>query len=179
MRVADDPEDPDNRLLKHGIINVHGEIDRHVAERVVTRLLQVGGSASDVVLHIDSIGGSIIDSYVIIETMRRCRCRIETICTDNASGTALLILANGYRGRRRASRFASMRFARFQIDNAHAPDAAGQQMRMSRKIAEEFAALSGKSAEFFSQAMVDERELDPDEAVGWGLIDEVVGPPGE
>ncbi len=175
MQVLDDPEDPDDRLLESGIVNLHGEIDNHIAQRVITRMLHVfQNSQVDITLAIDSSGGSIIDGFAIFDIMRLCRPREATVCTGQAAGIALLLLTAGCIGKRRAISTSSLQLVPIHGERHYSAATMHQLERMRKNIVANFVDRSSFTAEMIRKSMDSWRDFSPEEAVVGGFIDGII-----
>ena len=180
-----------SRLLNDRIGFLGEPIDDHVANSVVAQLLHLESAdpEKDISLYINSPGGSVSAGLAIYDTMQFVKCDVSTICLGMAASMAVPLLAGGAKGKR------------FILPNAqvmiHQPmggtgDGHTQQtdiqimadeIRKTRERLERIIAKHcGKS---FEEVHVDcERDnwLDADEALAYGLVDEIIqhhGPKSE
>lgn len=180
-----------SRLLNDRIVFLGEPIDDHVANSVVAQLLHLESAdpEKDISLYINSPGGSVSAGLAIYDTMQFVKCDVSTICLGMAASMAVPLLAGGAEGKR------------FILPNAqvmiHQPmggtgDGHTQQtdiqimadeIRKTRERLERIIAKHcGKS---FEEVHVDcERDnwLDADEALAYGLVDEIIqhhGPKSE
>ncbi len=93
-----------SRLLKDRIIFLGGEIDDDTANLVVAQLLflEVDDPTRDIMLYINSPGGSITAGMAIYDTMNYVKPDVSTICVGMAASMGAFLLAAGAQGKRKA-----------------------------------------------------------------------------
>jgi len=91
-----------SRLLKERIIFVGGVIDDSLSCSIVAQLLflEKEDPKKDVVMYINSPGGSIDAGLAIIDTMNYIKCDVSTIAVGLAASMGAMILAMGKKGKR-------------------------------------------------------------------------------
>lgn len=171
-----------SRLLKDRIIFLGTPIDDSVANAVVAQLLFLEGEDPDkeIVLYLNSPGGIITSGMAIYDTMQHVRCPVATVCLGQAASMGAVLLAGGTKGRRRA-----LPHSRVMI---HQPlgGASGQATDIeihAHQILAQRERLNGILAHHCSRDIVRVREdterdyfMSADEALAYGLIDEVIQP---
>lgn len=92
-----------SRLLKDRIIFLGEEIHSMSANLVVAQLLflEAEDPDKDIMLYINSPGGSISAGMAILDTMRYIKCDVTTICVGMAASMAAVLLAAGAKGKRK------------------------------------------------------------------------------
>lgn len=93
-----------SRLLKDRIIFLGDEIDDSTANLVVAQMLflEMEDPDKDIMLYINSPGGSITAGMAIYDTMRYLKCEVATVCVGMAASMAAFLLAAGAKGKRKA-----------------------------------------------------------------------------
>jgi ATP-dependent Clp protease protease subunit len=88
-----------SEMLKHRIVRLDGDVDTVSAAIIISsiRFLEKQNPRKPIQLLINSMGGSVVDGFAIIDTMRNCLCRIDTYVYGEASSIASAILAAGDR----------------------------------------------------------------------------------
>jgi len=91
-----------SRLLKDGIIFVGTPIDDGVANLVIAQLLflEAEDPDRDILLYINSPGGSITAGLAIYDTMQFIRSPVQTYCIGQAASMAAVLLSAGAPGKR-------------------------------------------------------------------------------
>lgn len=84
------------------VIFLNGEITDETAMMVVSELLQLEAISheEDIVMYINSPGGSVSAGFAIYDTMRYVSCDVSTICVGMAASMASVLLAAGTKGKR-------------------------------------------------------------------------------
>lgn len=93
-----------SRLLKDRIVFLGTPINDEVANIIVAQLLYLESDEPDreIMLYINSPGGSVNAGLAIYDTMRHIRCPVATICLGQAASMAAVLLSSGQSGRRMA-----------------------------------------------------------------------------
>ena len=132
----------------------------------------------DIMIYINSPGGSFTALTAIYDTMQFVRPDVSTICLGQAASAAAVILAGGAKGKRYA-----LEHSRILI---HQPSSEGggqasdieiqakEIMRMKSLLEELMARHSNKSADQISIDVDRDKILTAAEAVEYGLIDQVL-----
>lgn len=169
-----------SRLLEERIIFVTGPIETQMANLIVGQLLFLEHKApnKDIQLYINSPGGEVTAGLAIYDTMNYIKSDVSTICVGMAASMAAVLLASGTKGKR------------FALPNAdvmiHQPSGGAQGMASdieitAKKIIETKKQLNRILAEATGQSLkVIERDTDRDrwlnaeEAMKYGLVDQVI-----
>ena len=172
--------DVNSRLLKDRIIMIGKPVDDEMANAVVAQLLYLANEnpSADITMYVNSPGGSISSGMAIFDTMQFIPCDVATVCFGMAASMGAFLLGAGTKGKRRA-----LPNARIMI---HQPlgGARGQAADIeiqAKEILFVRAQINAYISEFTGQP-VDKVEEDcdrdffltPEQAVDYGLIDEVV-----
>lgn len=93
-----------SRLLKDRIIFLGGPIDDSVANTVIAQLifLEFQDPKKDILIYINSPGGSVAGTLAMYDTMQYVKPDITTVCVGMAASGAAVILAGGTKGKRLA-----------------------------------------------------------------------------
>jgi ATP-dependent Clp protease protease subunit len=91
-----------SRLLRERIIFLGFPVDDHTASLVIAQLLflESEDADKDVMLYINSPGGSVSAGLAIYDTMQYIKPSIATICTGMAASMGAVLLAGGSSGKR-------------------------------------------------------------------------------
>lgn len=91
-----------SRLLKDGIIFLGSALDDAVANLVIAQMLflEAEDPARDILLYINSPGGSISAGLAIYDTMQFIKPDVQTYCIGQAASMAAVLLAAGTKDKR-------------------------------------------------------------------------------
>ncbi|MEZ0485338.1 ClpP family protease [Fibrella aquatica] len=169
-----------SRLMADRIIFMGMGVDDNIANIIVAQLLflESADPKKDILMYINSPGGSVYAGLGIYDTMQYVRPDVATVCTSLAASMGAVLLAGGAAGKRSA-----LPHARVMI---HQPSggAQGQSVdieitaREIVKLREELYQIladhSGKSFEQIEKDSDRDKWLRAEEAKEYGLIDEVL-----
>ena len=168
-----------SRLLKERIIFLGAAVEDDVANLVIAQLLFLDAEdpEKEIFLYINSPGGVITAGLAIYDTMQYVRAPVSTICTGIAMSMGAVLLAAGAPGRRFA-----LPHSRIMIHQGsggfrgNTPDVFIQVKEMEqlvRTTQELLAAHTGQSMEKIVKDTDRDLFLSPEDAVTYGIIDEV------
>ena len=91
-----------SRLLEERIIFIADEISDDLSSIVMAQmlLLESEDPKKDIMLYINSPGGSISAGMAIYDTMQYIKCDVQTICMGMAASMGAFLLAGGTKGKR-------------------------------------------------------------------------------
>jgi len=172
--------DPYTKLFEERIIFLGQPIDDTVANDVMAQLLTLESMDPDrdIMIYINSPGGSFTALTAIYDTMQFVRPDVMTICLGQAASAAAVLLAGGAKGKRFA-----LEHSRILI---HQPSSEGggqasdieiqarEIMRMRTLLEELIARHSTRSPEQIAVDIERDKILTAAEAVEYGLIDQVL-----
>jgi ATP-dependent Clp protease protease subunit len=171
---------PYNKLFEERIIFLGVQIDDASANDVMAQLLCLESMDPDrdILLYINSPGGSFTALTAIYDTMQYVRPDIQTVCMGQAASAAAVLLAAGTPGKRLA-----LPNARILIHQPYSEGGgqgsdieiqAREILRMRTQLEEMLARHSGKSAEAVRKDIERDKILTAEEAKTYGLIDQVL-----
>ena len=169
-----------SRLLRERIIFLGTAIDDMVANLVVAQLLLLDSEnpEKDIMLYINSPGGSVTAGLAIYDTMQHIRADVSTICLGQAASMGAFLLSSGTKGKRMA-----LPHSRVLI---HQPlgGAQGQAtdieiqaqeiLRLKKTLNETLAANTGQSLKKIEKDTDRDYIMTPQEALEYGMIDKVI-----
>jgi len=93
-----------SRLLEDRIIFLTGEINDQTADLIVAQLIYLEGKDpdKDIMMYINSPGGSVSAGLAIYDTMNYITCDVCTTCVGICASMAAVILSSGAKGKRYA-----------------------------------------------------------------------------
>lgn len=91
-----------SRLLEDRIIFVNGEINDQTANLIIAQLIYLEGKDpdKDIMMYINSPGGSVVAGLAIYDTMNYIKCDVCTICVGMAASMGAILLSSGAKGKR-------------------------------------------------------------------------------
>jgi ATP-dependent Clp protease protease subunit len=171
-----------SRLLKERIIFLPTYIEDEIANLVIAQMLflEAEDPDKDISLYINSPGGSSYAGMAIYDAMQYVRPDVQTICTGMGMSAAAMILSGGAPGKRFALPNAKVMIHQgsggFRGSPADIQIAAKEILEMTGRMAEIISRHSGQPVEQVMKDIDRDRLMKPDEAVAYGLVDEVIKP---
>ncbi len=172
-----------SRLLNDRIIMLSDPIDDAVASVVVAQLLYLESQdpEKDIDLYINSPGGSITAGMAIYDTMQYIKCDVSTICIGMAASMGAFLLSSGAKGKRFALPNAEIMIHQPLIGggglSGQCTDIKIQSDHLVRtrdKMNKILAENTGKSIEQIAQDTERDNYLTANEAMEYGLVDQVI-----
>jgi ATP-dependent Clp protease protease subunit len=170
-----------SRLLKDSIIFIGTPIDDGIANLVIAQLLflEAEDPDRDIMLYINSPGGSITAGMAIYDTMQFIKPDVQTICIGQAASMAAVLLAAGKKGKRFALPNSRVLIHQplmhglggqaSEID-IHAKDI----MRMKARMNQILANHTGQPVDKVDRDTDRDYILQANDAVEYGLVDQVI-----
>lgn len=175
-----------SRLLKDRIIFLGTPVDDQVANVVMAQLLHLDSEdpEQDIHLYINSPGGSIPGMLAMYDTMQFVSADVATTALGMAASAGAFLLAAGAKGKRSALPNTRILLHQPAVQGlgGQASDVeihAKELIHTKRRINEILAECTGQPYEKIENDTDRDYMLGPQEAVEYGVIDQVVGRPGE
>lgn len=171
-----------NRLTRERIIFMGSEIDDELANQIIGVLLYLDNENSNqpIYLYINCPGGSVISGLAIYDTIQHIRSEVVTVNLGLAASMASFLLCAGSRGRRyalphsRVMIHQPMGGAQGQAEDIRVE--ASQIMRIRNNIVKLYSVMTGQTTEQVTLDLDRDNFLSAEEALKYGLIDEIVQP---
>lgn len=169
-----------SRLLKDRIVFLGGAVTDDLANLVTAQLLFLESEDPDreINMYINSPGGSVTAGLAIYDTMEFVRPPVSTLCVGQAASMGAVLLAAGAKGRRYA--LPHSRILIHQLSGGfegqaadieiHAREAIRQREVMNQILAKH----SGQAIERVGKDTDRDNFMSAQQAVAYGLIDEVI-----
>ena len=169
-----------SRLLKERIIFLTGPIDDNIASLICAQLLflESENPKKEISFYINSPGGIVWSGLAIYDTMQYISSEIMTICIGQAASAGSLLLTAGTKGKR------------FSLPNSrimvHQPSGGFQGQvtdieihtneikKTKQKLNEIYSKHTGKQINEIEEVLERDRYFSPEEAIEFGLIDQIV-----
>ncbi|WP_437585071.1 ATP-dependent Clp protease proteolytic subunit [Paramicrobacterium sp. CJ85] len=175
-------QDPYAKLFEDRIIFLGVQVDDASADDIMAQLLVLESMDPDrdIVMYINSPGGSFTAMTAIYDTMQYIRPHVQTVVLGQAASAAAVITAAGTPGKRLAlpnARILIHQPAVGQAGQGQASDIeiqAAEIMRMRTWLEETLAAHSNHTKEQVHNDIDRDKILSAEEALEYGLIDQVL-----
>ena len=174
--------DPFTKLFEDRVIFLGTPISDDVANAVMAQLLvlQSMDAERQISMYINSPGGSFTALTAIYDTMRYIKPDIQTVCLGQAASAAAVILAAGTKGKRLALPNSRILIHQPAVSegsygqSSYLQIQAAEIMRIRTSMEEMLAEHSGRSVEQVSRDVERDKYLTAQEAIEYGLIDDIL-----
>ena len=169
-----------SRLLDDRIIMLTEEVTDASASIICAEMLYLESQDpnKDIILYINSPGGSVSAGMAIYDTMNFIKCDVQTICLGMAASMGAFLLSSGTKGKRYCLPNAEVMIHQplggaqgqatdIEIHAAHI-------LRMKKNLTQILANNSGKSYDEVAAACERDNFLTAEEALKFGLIDQII-----
>lgn len=175
-------QDPYAKLFEDRIIFLGVQVDDASADDIMAQLLVLESQdpERDIMMYINSPGGSFTAMTAIYDTMQYIKPQVQTVCLGQAASAAAVLLAGGAPGKRLAlpnARVLIHQPATGQAGHGQASDIeiqAAEIMRMREWLEHTLAGHSNRSVEQVKKDIDRDKILSAAEALEYGLIDQVL-----
>ncbi|GDY31490.1 ATP-dependent Clp protease proteolytic subunit [Gandjariella thermophila] len=172
---------PYNKLFEERIVFLGVQIDDASANDVMAQLLVLESTDPDrdILMYINSPGGSFTSLMAIYDTMQFVRPDIQTYCLGQAASAAAVLLAAGTRGKRHALPNSRVLIHQPAMEGAYGQVSdleiqANEIQRVRRMMEHTLARHCNKSPEEIRADIERDKILTADEAKDYGIVDEVL-----
>jgi len=173
------------RLTRERIVFLGSEIDDEMANQIIGVLLYLDNENPNqpIYLYINSPGGSVIAGLAIYDTIQHIKSEVVTVNLGIAASMASFLLCAGSRGRRFAlphSRIMihqPMGGAQGQAEDIRVE--ASQIMRIRNNLVKMYSLMTGQTVDQIVLDLDRDNFMSAQEALKYGLIDEIVQPDDE
>ena len=171
-----------SRLLNDRIIFLSGEVRDDMATTIVAQLLYLEAQdpGKDIMLYINSPGGSVTAGMAIYDTMQYIRSDVSTICVGLAASMGAFLLAAGAKGKRKALPNSEIMIHQpsggAQGQATDIAIQAEQILRVKRNMNRLLSEMTGQPLEKVQADVERDNYMTAQDALQYGLIDEVITP---
>jgi len=168
-----------SRLMRDRIIWVAGGVNDHMSTIVQAQLMFLDNSdKTDITMHIDSPGGSVKSGLSMVDVMKYISCDIRTVNTGMAASMGSVLLGAGTKGKR-----SSLRFSKTMLHQTSGGAGGNIQdarinfiewEKTNKILFELLGEFCGKTPEQVTEDSQRDFWLSAEEALEYGIIDEVV-----
>jgi ATP-dependent Clp protease protease subunit len=169
-----------SRLLSERIVFIGTPIDDQIANLVVAQLLHLESDdpEKDISVYINCPGGDVYSGLAIYDTMQFIKPDVQTICFGMAMSMGSLLLTGGTQGKRLALPNCRVLIhqpsAGFEGQSTDIEIHAREVLEMRKRIERIYSHHTGQSAERIKADIERDRFFKADEAVDYGLVDQVI-----
>ena len=172
---------PYNKLFEERIIFLGVQIDDASANDVMAQLLCLESTDPDrdIIMYINSPGGSFTSLTAIYDTMQFVKPEIQTVCLGQAASAAAVLLAAGTPGKRFALENSRIIIHQPATEGGYGQSSdieiqANEILRMRALLETLIARHSGRTEDQVRTDIERDKILTADAAVAYGLVDEVI-----
>ena len=169
-----------SRLLKERVIFLTGPVEDYGANLIVAQMLylEAENPDKDIHLYINSPGGSVTAGLSIYDTMQFIKPDVSTLCVGQAASMGAILLCGGAKGKRQA--LPNSRVMIHQVLGGFQGQASDIEIHtqeilsIKKKLNEILANHSGQKVDKIAKDSDRDNFMSPEQAVKYGLIDDVV-----
>lgn len=168
-----------SRLLEDRIIFVNGEINDQSANLIIAQMIYLEGKDpdKDIMMYINSPGGSVVAGLAIYDTMNYIKCDVCTICVGMAASMGAVLLSSGAKGKRFALPNSEIMIHQplggFQGQASDIKIHADHIMKTRKLLNKILSENSGVAIETIEKDTDRDNYMSADEAKRYGLIDKI------
>jgi ATP-dependent Clp protease protease subunit len=169
-----------SRLLKERIIFLVGPVNDGLASLISAQLLflESENPNKDIAIYVNSPGGMVTAGLAIYDTIQYIRPDVSTVCIGLAASMGSLLLAAGAKGKRFATPNAKIMVHQpsggFQGQATDIEIHAKDILETRARLNEIYVRHTGQALREIEDAMERDKFLSPEEAVKFGMIDDVI-----
>ncbi|NBC26927.1 MAG: ATP-dependent Clp endopeptidase proteolytic subunit ClpP [Bacteroidetes bacterium] len=169
-----------SRLLKDRIVILGTPVNDTVASTIVAQLLFLESQdpEKDINLYINSPGGVVSAGLAIYDTIQYLKCDVATTCVGMAASMGAVLLTAGTKGKRNALPHARVMIHQplggVQGQASDIEIEAAEILRIKKELTGILAEHSGQSHEKVTEDSDRNKWMSADDAVAYGLIDNVM-----
>jgi ATP-dependent Clp protease, protease subunit len=172
---------PYNKLFEERIIFLGVQIDDASANDVMAQLITLESidPDRDVLMYINSPGGSMTSMMAIYDTMQYIQPEIQTFCLGQAASAAAVLLAAGTKGKRMALPNSRILIHQPAVESGYGQSSdleiqAREILRMRTAMERVIAHHTGRSEDQVRRDVERDKFFTAEEAKDYGLVDEVL-----
>ena len=169
-----------SRLLKENVIFLVGQVEDHMANVIVAQMLflEAENPEKDIYLYINSPGGSVTAGMAIYDTMNFIKPDVSTVCIGQAASMGAFLLSAGAEGKRyclpNSRVMIHQPLGGFQGQASDFEIHAKEILSIKEKLNRLMAKHTGKDYETLAHDTDRDNFLSADEALDYGLVDQVL-----
>jgi ATP-dependent Clp protease, protease subunit len=172
---------PYNKLFEERIIFLGVQIDDASANDVMAQLITLESidPERDILLYINSPGGSMTSMMAIYDTMQYVKPEIQTFCLGQAASAAAVLLAAGTKGKRMALPNSRILIHQPAVESGYGQSSdleiqAREILRMRQAMEKVLARHTGRDEDEIRRDIERDKFFTAHEAKDYGLVDDVL-----
>ena len=168
-----------SRLMRDRLLWVAGPVDDRMSTVVQAQLMFLDSTdKTDITMHVDSPGGSVKSGLSMVDVMQYINCDIRTVNTGMAASMGSVLLGAGTKGKR-----SSLRFSKTMLHQTSGGAGGNIQdarinfiewEKTNKILFELLGEFCGKTPEQVTEDASRDFWLDSEQALEYGIIDEIV-----
>ena len=168
-----------SRMLEDRIVFLTGEINDQTANLIIAQLIFLEGKDpdKDILMYINSPGGSVSAGLAIFDTMNYIKCDVQTICIGMAASMGAVLLTSGTKGKRFALPNSEIMIHQpLGGTQGQASDIAIHAehiLKTRKKLNKILSSMTGQPIEKIEQDTDRDNYMSATEAKNYGLIDKI------
>lgn len=169
-----------SRLLRDRVIMLDTDVNNHSISLIVAQMLYLEAEDPDrdIILYVNSPGGSVVDGLGLVDTMNYIKCDVSTVVLGQAASMGSIIASSGTKGKRyilpNASHLVHQPMGGAQGQASDIVIRANEIVRLKTLLTEIYVKNTGQSYEILEQDMDRDSILPAEKAVEYGLADKVI-----
>ncbi|MCL2465913.1 MAG: ATP-dependent Clp protease proteolytic subunit [Micrococcales bacterium] len=174
-------QDPYTKLFEDRIVFLGVQVDDASADDVMAQLLVLESTDPDrdIIIYINSPGGSFTALTAIYDTMLYIKPQIQTVCLGQAASAAAVLLAAGSPGKRLALPNARVLIHQPAMEGGYAQASdieihANEMIRMREWLEETIAHHTGQEVDQVRKDIERDKILTAQQALAYGMVDQVL-----
>lgn len=169
-----------SRLLKERIIFLSDEVNQTTASLIIAQMLflEAEDPKKDIMLYINSPGGSVYDGLGIYDTMSHLKCDVATIGVGMQASMGAFLLSSGTKGKRSLLPHSTVMIhqpsagTRGKVTDMEIDLREG--LRLKKLLNEILARNTGQNIEKIEKDSDRDNWMTANEAVKYGLVDQII-----
>lgn len=169
-----------SRILEDRIIMLNDEVNSNTAQLIIAELLYLESKDPDrdIILYINSPGGSVSDGLAIYDTMNYIKPDVSTVCIGHAASMGAFLLSGGAKGKRyilpNAEVMIHQPLGGMQGQASDMKIAMEHMDKIKNKLTRYLAQHTGKDFDTVWKDTDRDNWMSAEEAVAYGLVDRII-----
>lgn len=169
-----------SRMLKDRVIFLNGPVHTEMAHSLVAQMLylEADNPEKDIIMYINSPGGSVTAGLAIYDTMNFVKCDVSTVVMGQAASMGSFLAMSGAKGKRfilpNATTMIHQPLGGFQGQASDIEIHAKEILRLKQLLTEVYAKNTGQPMDVLERDMDRDRFMTAAEALEYGLADKIV-----